>query len=331
MAAHDIRGIAGRLATLGLLSCITPGPADAQAVRFRSGVDMVPLTVTVTNGDGDYVTGLSRANFTVLEDGVPQPLSFFSGGTVPVDVLLVLDTSSSMTADMPHVRAAATGLIRSLRPGDRGAVLAVKSSVAVAQSFTGNLDDIVAAIEGLPAAGLTAVYDGLYIALRELVRERRAQTEVRRQVLVLLSDGVDNASHVSAEEIADFARRVGASIYAIALTEARRPASRTGIDRVLERAVFDMRALATETGGRAFRPARAAELPGIYGAIAKELGSQYDLGYVPVNPADKAAFRRVAVRVLPPNGAVARTRSGYYADRGPLSGRDSIGMRVEPR
>ena len=327
--AQGITRTPSRLVVIGIVTVTASLQAAAQRGVFRSGVDMVPLTVTVTDRAGQYVTGLERTDFTVLENGVPQALTFFSAGAVPIDVALVLDASSSMTADMPLVRAAATGLIRSLRPEDRGAVLAVSSSVAMPQQFTINHDDLAAAIDALPAAGSTAVYDGLYIAMKELVRERRVTTEVRRQVLVLLSDGLDNASHVSAEDVADMARRVGAVIYVVALTDPGLPAIEEQRRRARERALFDMQTLARDTGGRTFRPTTAVQLPDVYGAIARELTSQYDLGYVPETRADGGAFRRVAVRVRPPMGAVARTRSGYYAGRGSAHGHISGGLAQE--
>lgn len=325
MARHDITHTASCLHVIGILIVVAAHDAAAQPVVFRNGVDMVPLTVTVTDRSGGPVTGLGRADFSVLEDGVPQTLAFFAAGTVPVDVALVLDASGSMAADMPLVRTAALGLIRSLRPGDRGAVVAVNTAVVIPQGLTGNLDDVAAAIEAVPNSGSTALYDGLYIALRELSRARRDQTEVRRQVLVLLSDGMDNASHVSAEDVADAARRVGAGIYVVALADPRLPSNESRLRRSKERALFDMQMLARDTGARTFRPRTPKELPAIYGTIARELASQYDLGYVPENTSGDGVFRRVTVRVLPSPDVVARTRSGYYADRGPAPGRPSTG------
>ena len=172
-----------------------------------------------------------------------------------------------------------------------------------------------------PMAGRPCT-DALYIALRELARERREHTEVRRQVVVMLSDGLDNASHVSADDVASTARRVGASIYAIALSNSRDPQHYAlPWNRGEARAVFEMQALASESGGRMFRPTSARELPQTYQAIANELASQYDLGYMPAGPVGQGSFRRVAVRVPPAVRAVARTRSGYYAGGDSASGR----------
>ena len=321
MTRYEFTRIAHALIVCGALASTGSSGAAAQSRAYRSGVELVPLTVTVTNRAGEYVKGLTGSDFTVLEDGVPQPLAFFAAGTVPIDLALVLDTSASMARTMPLVRAAAKGLIQTLRQGDRGAVLTVSGSVAMPQGLTGNGDALSAAIDALPADGRTALYDALYVALRELARERREHAEVRRQVVVLLSDGLDNASHVSADDVASTARRVGASIYAIALSNSREPHHASPWDRVEARAAFEMQTLASESGGRMFRPTSARELPQTYQAIANELASQYDLGYVPAGPVGGGSFRRVAVRVPPAVRAVARTRSGYYAGGDSASGR----------
>src|SRR6185295_4200214 len=241
---------------------------------FRSGVDMVPLTVTVTDSAGRYVSGLTQRDFAVFEDGVQQSLSFFASERVPVDVALVLDVSASMSTAMPLVREAADGLIRALRTGDRTAVVAVNTSVGMPQRFTADHERAVAAIDALHCTGSTAVYDGVYITLEEFARERRDRAEVRRQVLVLLSDGLDNASHMSADEMADLARRVGASIYVVALRDPILQAHGPLRELEQQRATYAIRALAQDAGGRIFLPAATTELPAVYGAIARELASQ---------------------------------------------------------
>ena len=312
MAGQDHGRITRALMICAALASAASSSPVAQSRTYRSGIELVPLTVTVTNRAGEYVKGLTRSDFTVFENGVPQALTFFAAGTVPIDLALVIDTSSSMMTAMPLVRAAATGLVQALGDDDRVAVFAANRSVAMPQGFTTDRAAISSAIQAQSARGATAVYDAVYIALQELARQRRHETEVRRQVLVLLSDGLDNASHVSAEEVADRARRVGASVYAIALTNPAEAHLAQNRDRA--RAAFDLKALVSDSGGRLFHSPSSRELPKIYGAIANELANQYDLAYVPPGPADDGSFRRVAVRVSA-DQAVARTRSGYYAAR----------------
>jgi Ca-activated chloride channel family protein len=297
------------------LATSRPAGVDAQQPAFKSGVDMVPLTVTVTDRAGKHVTGLTGEDFTVLEDGVEQPLSFFASERVPVDVALVLDTSGSMRSDLPLVQSAASGLIRGLRAPDRGTIVEVKGAAGVPQPFTSDLAQIERALRSLATSGETALYDGLYVVLREFERERRASNQIRRQVLVLLSDGVDSASRLSFDDVMDLAQRAGVNIYVITFRGGVPVMPRADPEGSLLRAKYAMGTVARESGGRAFFPKGARELPAIYGAIAQELASQYELGYMPSRPGGDGAFRRVSVRVPPRINALARTRAGYYAPR----------------
>ena len=187
---------------------------------------------------------------------------------------------------------------------------AVNTTVAVPQPLTPDLGRVLAAINALRASGSTALYDGLYMVLDEFARQRRARPEARRQVLVVLSDGIDTASHVTVDDLARAAGSMSVNIYVIALTGPK-SVSQHGRDMTAERAAYELRALAQDSGGRMFRPTTALELPAIYDAIARELGSQNDLAYLPSRPGADG-FRRIAVRVLPPTQAAARARNGYH-------------------
>ena len=300
-------------AALSALALGNPKAVGAQHATFKSGVEMVPLTVTVTDVKGKPVTGLTGSDFTVLEDGVEQPLAFFGAGEVPLDVALVIDASASMGPDLPRVKTAARGLVRSLRATDRGAVVEVKDAVRIPQPLTSDRKQIEAGIHALRASGSTALYDGLYVMLKEFEHARRDSREIRRQALVLLSDGLDNTSHLLFDDVMQLARRVGVSIYVIALrgeAASIRRADQTAFELQAE---YTMRTVARESGGRAFFPKAARELSSIYDTIAQELASQYELGYVPVTPGANGAFKRVLVRMKPPMDALPRTRSGYYA------------------
>lgn len=288
--------------------------AGAQGAAFKSGVDVVALAVTVTDPQGRSVTGLTADDFAVFEEGVRQTLSLFRNGDVPVDLAFVLDTSSSMSGALPIVKKAARGLVNRLHGADRAAVFDVKGSVRIPQPLTQDRGSIASAVDALSARGDTAVYDGMYMSLREFERERRANPAMRRQALIVLSDGLDTTSHVTFEDVTGLARTLDVTIYTVSLRDARLPVDTQQEER-LRRATWEMRTLARETGGLAFFASRAAELEGVYEAIGNELANQYALAYVPGGPRRDGAFRRVAVKVLPPATGIPRTRSGYVATK----------------
>jgi Ca-activated chloride channel homolog len=289
-------------------------PVVAQSRAFKSGVDLVPLTVTVTDRAGRHVPDLTAADFAVFEEGKRQVLSHFAADPVPLDVAFLIDTSTSMGTTLPLAQRAASGLVRQLRAGDRASVSGIGSSVLVHQSMTPELTRVEAALRSTRAHGNTAVYDALYIALRDR-QEPPSASEIRRQVIVLLSDGIDTASHVTFDDILNLVRRVGVMIYVVSL--ANDPVLVNAVAR--ERTSFDsahaLSTLARESGGRLFTPRTARELPAIYEAIGQELSGQYVLGYVPAAPTADGTFRRISVGVLDPRAATARARAGYHADR----------------
>jgi VWFA-related protein len=269
---------------------------------------MVALTVTVTDAKGKCVNGLTADDFAVFEDGIQQTVSLFGSDEIPVDVALVLDTSSSMTNALPIAKTAARALVDRLRPDDRAALIDVKGSTSIPQPFTDDRARVAAAITAVSARGTTAIYDGVYVSLREVERERRQRPEIRRHALVVLSDGVDTSSHVTFDDVAHLARTLDVTICTIAFSTAT-----MAPEDPVRRATWEMRTLASETGGLVFFPSTAVDLPGVYDVIARELTNQYALGYVSSAPRQNGAFKRVTLRLVPPAQGRARTRIGYVA------------------
>jgi Ca-activated chloride channel family protein len=280
---------------------------------FRGGVDLVSLNVVVTDDEQKFVTGLSVDDFAVYEDGVQQDLSFFAASSVPIDLAILLDTSASMVDKMATVQEAAIGFASSLRPGDRLTVVDIKDTVKILHPLDGDAVAADAAIRGTTARGGTALYNDLYMTLKELMKPQRANGEIRRAAIVVLSDGDDTASLVSFDDVMDTAKRSGIAVYTITLQSPyrMRRARATG-NRHFSESEFAMRSLAQETGARSFVPSSVSELAGVYGLIADELANQYALGYTSKNRRADGAYRRVVVRVAEP-GTRTRTRSGYVA------------------
>ena len=237
-----------------------------QAQVFKSTVEVVPLTVTVTDAKGKYVKNLVETDFAVLEEGVRQSLAFFANEPVPIDLALTIDASESMASQLPIVRKAAGALVDALRGGDRATVVTIKNAVGVALPLTADRPRIDAAIRDLSASGRTALYDGVYVVLKELERARMA--EIRRRVLVLLSDGLDTSSRLSADDMLALARRAGVGIYVIAMPTPSSGLPRNRQDGSALQAEYAMRALARDTGARSFFPQRVEELPDVEPEIA---------------------------------------------------------------
>ncbi|HEX6973976.1 MAG TPA: VWA domain-containing protein [Vicinamibacterales bacterium] len=285
------------------------GSVQQQPGRIRTGVELVSLNVTVTDGT-KFVTGLQQEDFEVFEDGAQQAVSFFSNIQQPTALAVLLDTSNSMEEKLPTAQEAAVGFAKRMRPSDTIEVIDFNSQVRIVQPFTSDVAALERAIRGTTVNGSTSLYNAIYISLKELKKERaRSADEIRRQAIVVLSDGDDTSSLVQYDEVLDLAKRSETAIYAIGLRQAE-----SGRPRFKE-AEFVLRQLAGETGGRAFFPNSVAELPKIYQTISDELSTQYSLAYTSKNPLKNGAWRRIVVRVKPP-GLTARTRQGYYGPAG---------------
>jgi Ca-activated chloride channel family protein len=284
---------------------------------FRAGVDLVALSVIVTDPQHRFVTGLSADDFSIFEDGVRQDVSFFAAQQVPLDLALLLDTSASMLDKMETMQKAAVGFLETLRAGDRAVVVDIKDNVRIVYPLGEDFQAAHAAVRRTVARGGTSLYNGLYLTLKEMVKQRKANGDVRRQALAVLSDGEDTASLVGYDDVMELAKQSGIAIYTITLksTFVTRQANLSGPRRYFSEAEFAMKALAQETGARAFFPTEISELAGVYGTIATELANQYAIGYSPKNPQRDGAFRRVLVRVAERPEVRTRTRSGYLAER----------------
>jgi VWFA-related protein len=214
-----------------------------------------------------------------------------------------------MEGRLQTAQDAAIGFIRKLRPQDLAEVIDFDSRAVTLQSFTNNIASLEQAIRKTAAGGSTSIYNAVYIALNNLKKTVPSNPDdIRRQAIIVLSDGEDTSSLLSFDEVLDLAKRSDTAIYSIGL----RSEEEANASRGFKEAEFVLRQFSQETGGRAFFPNHIAELNGVYGQIADELSSQYVLGYSSKNQKHDGAYRRIAVRVSRP-GVSTRTKQGYFA------------------
>ena len=302
----------------GLAALVALGagrPLSAQAPQrkpsdsvFRAGVEMVSLNVTVLDQQQHYLTDLESRDFTILEDGARQDITYFNRMSLPIALSLLIDTSASMEQRLTIAQDAAVGFAKKLRPQDLAQVVDFDTRVEVLQGFTADTTALETAIRNTQAGGSTAMFNALYISLKELAKIRpRTEDDVHRRAVVVLSDGEDTSSLVTFDEVLDLAKRSATTIYAIGLQSRD-----NGLSKGFKEAEYVLRQLATETGGRAFFPQRPEDLAGIYGVIADELASQYVIGYASSNQKRDGSWRRLTVQVNR-TGTTARTKRGYFA------------------
>jgi Ca-activated chloride channel family protein len=274
--------------------------------QFRVTVDLISLNVTVTDTRNRFVTELLQNDFSVYEDGIGQEISVFSREDLPIRMVLLMDTSASMDEKMGFAQEAAVNFVRTMKEDDLTEVVEFGSKAHVLQPFTSDHEVLTRAIRMTQAGGTTSLYNALYIALKNLSRRRE---DIRRQAIVVLSDGEDTSSLVSFEQVMELAKQTDVTVYTISL---RRPNARRG--RAFSEAEFVLKKLAEETGGQWFFPGQIGELESVYERIATELKSQYNIGYISNNPRRDGSWRRVVVQTGYPD-LVVRTKLGYFAPK----------------
>ena len=275
-------------------------PAGQQDFVIHSDVRLVLLDVSVKNKDGGWVTGLSKSNFQVAENGVPQDITVFARNDIPVTVGILVDNSRSMTPNMGEVLTAATTFVEESNPHDEIFVLnfneTVKRGLPPDVLFSDDIKQLrMALFRGIPE-GRTALNDAVVDGLEQLKLGKRD-----KKTLVLISDGGDNASHHKRPEMLELVEGSLATIYTIGLFE-------TGD---LDRDPGILKKLAKVSGGLAFFPENPRDMTEACRQIAKDIRTRYTVGYPP--PPKGGAIRHVRVRVsAPDHGAlVARTRQIY--------------------
>ena len=265
--------------------------------------DLVTLTVTVVDRRGTPVTGLRQEHFSVYDNGDRQAIQFFTSEDVAATIGLVVDSSGSMRGRREEMAAVASGFAAIRQP--LGEFFAIRFNEMVwpqlppQTAFTDDPNQLRSPLIAAPREGMTALYDAVDRGLEHLQHGTRD-----RKVLIVVSDGGDNASRQKLDAVLDRARRAEAVIYAVTMFD---PDNRDARPQVLK-------ALARETGGRVFVVESTAEITGAFAQMAHEIRSGYTIGFAPPETVE-GGFRsiRVAVDGGPDRRLVARTRAGYHA------------------
>ena len=270
---------------------------------YRTSVDLVVMHTVVRDADGHVVAGLTKDDFEIEEEGVRQQIRVFRAEDVPVTVGLVIDHSGSMSEKLEDVIAAARTFVRSSNPRDQMFVVNFNERVSLGLSspplFSNQPDELESAIRRDDAVGQTALYDAIFFSLQHISTGGRD-----KNVLVVISDGADNASRRGLNEVLQLAGQSATLIYTIGVFAVNDVDQNAGV----------LKRLAQATGGQAFFPRRQAQVVDICERIAREIRSQYTLGYFSTNPVSSKAYRRIRVAAHSPNSGrlTVRTRSGYY-------------------
>jgi Ca-activated chloride channel homolog len=279
-----------------------------ETLTLRSDTTLVLIPVAVTDKLNRFVVGLGKESFKLFEDGKEQKISDFSGEDAPLSVGILVDTSGSMDMKLNRSRAAAREFLKTMNEQDEGFLIEFNESVEMMHGFTNDFKAIDENLNHLQPKGLTALFDALHTGLREMHKARNA-----RKALLMISDGGDNHSRYTAEDIASIVRDADVQIYAIGVFEPEFKIGRTKEEKSGPELLSE---IADQTGGRAY-PARSLnDLPALAAKVGIELRNQYVLGYSPTNKERDGTYRKVQVKVTPPPGLPglkAAWRLGYTA------------------
>ena len=312
-------GVARVAGALCLLSAVMAAaqsagqPATPQAPqRFQSAADLVSVDVLVTE-DRQPIAGLTATDFEVLDNGVPQAVAQIYLEQLPVNVIMVLDTSGSVRGErLASLKAGAETVVARLRPRDRAALVSFSHRLGLPAALTADRITLHASISGLEAAGSTALRDAAYagFAIRT--------AEATRTLLLVFSDGVDNASILEEDDVMEIAKRSDAIVYAVGI-RGPSPLDRAGTraympPRRVEPSTDDkfLTRLARETGGRLLYAERNRDLERTFSRTLDEFNSRYVLGYTPRNVA-AGGWHRLEVRLKNRKGMVL-ARRGYFGE-----------------
>lgn len=283
---------------------VAASTGTAASVGFGTRVDLVVLDVCATDHSGRPAR-VEANELAVFDDGIRQQIALFlPGDRVPLAITLLVDSSQSMRRGLlDRATAAATALINDLPADSLVEVMSFNDRTTVLYPMGSDHGEAAVALTGVSPIGGTALYEAVFVAIREHERLRRDRQETYREAIVVLTDGENTAGRLDFEDLLDQARRGGILVYPVVLPPHDAPASGPP---------WRMTQLALDTGGKTVAARRADDLTNIYQQIAADVRNLYRVAYVPSPLVRDGTWHQVQVRAIPKD-IVVRTRSGYYA------------------
>lgn len=290
-----------------------PGPPPSESLRdvqkpdegavFRTDTRLVVLPVTVVDKNGHLVTTLPKTAFQVFENGVQQEIKVFKREDVPVSLGLIVDNSGSMRDKREKVKDASLALVKDSNPQDEVFVVNFNDEAFLdTKDFTSDIKEMQEALSKIDSRGGTAMRDAIRMSIDHL----KEKAHKDKRVLVAVTDGNDNASLISLENLVKAAQQSEVLIYTIGLLSEEE-------HREAKRAERALKALAQATGGEAYFPKDVNNVNRIAHQVARDVRNQYTIAYSPANQALDGTFRQIKVVANAPGRPTVRTRSGYYA------------------
>jgi VWFA-related protein len=277
-------------------------PPDSGDAIFSTETRLVPLNVTVTDKNGHLVTNLPQSAFQVFENGVPQTIRLFKREDVPVSMGLVIDNSGSMREKRQAVEMAALALVKDSNPQDEVFIVNFNDEAYLDADFTNDPKVLEQGLTKIDSRGGTAMRDAIRMSIDHLKEKAKRD----KKVILVVTDGNDNASVLSLDALVRQAQQDDVLVYAIGLLTEEEKREATKAKRALG-------ILVENTGGQVFYPKDVSEVDKIAHDVAHDIRNQYTIAYTPTNAALDGTFRQIKLVVKAPGNPVARTRSGYYA------------------
>jgi len=302
-AACLLAGLSGGIAARAQQPQIHGNPND---FRLSVETDLVVLHATVTNKDGRPVTDLLQDHFRVYEDGDEQQLKIFKQEDIPVSVGLLVDNSGSMRDKRRGVNTAALKFVRSSNPEDEVFIVNFNDESYLDTDFTDSVKLLEEGLERIDSRGGTAFYDALHLALAHLTEKASWD----KKVLLLITDGEDNASRITLEQLVRAIQRSDVIVYTVGLLGGESSRSMRRAKRALEN-------ISQASGGTTYFPKSLEDVQVVANDIADDIRNQYVLAYTPTNSLLDGKFRKVEVKLKAPRKygrLTVRSRSGYFAE-----------------